>query len=230
MKKLLHTIQLVRIILVLILCLLSSTVSAKVHISYCMSHEDLKNDVWQTTVVDSIIVSQDNDDSVPIYEIFVGDKAEKKKFKKKVVAIQLKERILLNITQLTGKGAGVTRGAGKYVRAYRLTENRILVSYYDIAKMSRTRAISSQFGLLGGLVGAAVEQAMDKKVCYITSLGEKKLKRLKNEVLEELLSDHDDLIQSYKSSSRKDRNSDEAIIPLLKEANLLLEDYDEVIE
>jgi hypothetical protein len=200
-----------------------------VSISYCLSHEDLENDHW-ITVDSAEVYAPARENRVwsrwGDYRFRVRDKATNKLLKKKAVAVKYDDKILINLRPLRNGPLG---GVGvDYAQIYPLKDGRYILLYYDVAKMGGMSSMGIMHGAIGmAAMSGAMAHTILSNVCYLFTPGSIHVVRVKNQVLEELLKGHDDLIAEYNKLDRYERNFDDVIMPLLKRADLLKDDNHE---
>jgi len=191
-------------------------------IKYCANYEDFQSNHWKQ--VDSVLVITKSRNKQmwwggKDFKFDSDNKDIKNLLKKEAFAINYHDTLLINTHPY--KDRGTTFGNG-YARIFNIKDGKLLMTYYNVSEMSKNAMIGGMFGLVGSLAMSATNSKIAKQnVCYIITPGDKKAVIIDAKVMEELLKDHQTLLDEYLAVKKSERLNEEVVLPLLKKAELL---------
>lgn len=194
-------------------------------VNYCTTYDDLQAGHWSS--VDSVeVVTKSRTKQAwwggKDFKFDSDNKATKRLLKKEAVAVMYRDTLLFNLNHLKDRGTLFGKG---YVRAHKMADGRYLILYFDVAKMNTKMVVGGMFGLIGSLAASASANKVAKQtVCYIVTLGEKKVKIIDEKVMLSLLAGRPELYDEYYKTNKKECTYAEHIVPVLKKAGIVGED------
>ena len=199
--------------------------------AYCNTFEDFMENKWiplDTLINEEPSKNQQSQWDGYRYIFTTGNKATDKILKKKAFVVKRNDTLYVNCRNLIfsdvrfGNGYTQTKRIGKH--------SMLFVNQMNIGKAKNSVAFGLMFGAIGGAIGGAIDvlasNPADRQVCYIISSGENRYgdintRILNDEMMDMIMTDHEDLKNEYYSEKNKrKRLLASYIIPILKKAGL----------
>ncbi len=199
--------------------------------AYCNTFEDFMENKWiplDTLINEEPSKNQQSQWDGNRYIFTTGNKATDKILKKKAFVVKRNDTLYVNCRNLIfsdvrfGNGYTQTKRIGKH--------SMLFVNQMNIGKAKNSVAFGLMFGAIGGAIGGAIDvlasNPADRQVCYIISSGENRYgdintRILNDEMMDMIMTDHEDLKNEYYSEKNKrKRLLASYIIPILKKAGL----------
>jgi len=206
-------------ILLLMLCFIS--ISTYGQSLYCKSYADYMNNDWIS--IDSLTISTRNNGQKTWsggadFKPLTGNKETDKMLKKEARFIIHDDTLYVNCKGLKYQGCGF---GNWYAPGFRYEKDKIC---FICTKIGKKEAMNmSMFGVLGGAVGGAISasEQMKKRTCYIINSDDKKVIRMTDKYMEELLSSHPQMLEEFNKMKKKDKESADVIINYLHQLQVL---------
>lgn len=181
---------------------------------YCYSYADFKADKWEE--LDTIVISERNSSwrywsGDSDYKVKTGMKSFDKLMDKKVRVVLLRSGALyVNCRGL--KVDGYSFGNG-YSRGYRFQGDKILF------EANRNDAEGVEMQDRSGYLGSVLGQV--ERSCYILDSDSKKVTRVTELYMEQLLLGYPDQLKKYRFLDNDEKETARSILPILKNAKLI---------
>ena len=207
--------------------LLLNANSMNAQCAYCNTFEDFMENKWiplDTLINEEPSKNQQSQWDGNRYIFTTGNKATDKILKKKAFVIKRNDTLYVNCRNLIfsdvrfGNGYTQTKRIGKH--------SMLFVNQMNIGKAKNSVAFGLMFGAIGGAIAVLASNPADRQVCYIISSGENRYgdintRILNDEMMDMIMTDHEDLKNEYYSEKNKrKRLLASYIIPILKKAGL----------
>lgn len=223
-----------------VLLMVAGTVSAQVDAKYCMTYDDFVNNRW--TPIESLVGGRTKQ-MVQIkfdcnqYKVKTGDKEADAVLKKQAFAVEYGGHLYVNCRNL--RCNGVVIDVLGYAQAYRFENNKLMVVAYHVSTGAFLAGVAADVVsvttpasvAIPSMVGsAAIWMSMDSMSsyrCYIldsgaNEKGKTEVTRITDEVMSQILSSDQPLLERYMAvSSKKNRQSASNILPILMEKKLI---------
>lgn len=188
---------------------------------YCKSYTDYMNDNW--TSIDSLTITlRNNGQKVwsggADFKPETGNKETDKMLKKESRFIIHNDTLYVNCKGLKYQGCAF---GNWYAPGFRYEKDKICFICTKIGKKESMKM--GMFGALGGAVGGAISasEQMKKRTCYIIHSDEKKVIRMTEKYMEELLAPHPEMLEEYNQMKKKEKEAADVIIGYLHRLQLL---------
>jgi hypothetical protein len=219
--------KIIRLLFCVALLFNANTMSAQC--AYCNSYEDFMKDNW--IPLDTIYKEGPDNSQLwwwggNSYKFSTDDKATDKILKKNAFLVKQNGILYVNCRNLVY--SNVRFGSG-YAPTKKIGRSRLLfVNKKDIGKVHAALGAGGvAFGAVGGaIIGAANSQA-DQLVCYVVSSGKSNkgvinVRMLNDEMMDLLLTDHEDVKNEfYSEKSKRRRLLVSYVLPILEKAGIL---------
>lgn len=205
---------LIKSLFVVLFLLLTGSVNAQN--KYCTSLQDFKTNNW-ITISDSINLKSFHENRLA-FQIKADNKELRNVLRKSSFVLFYSDSLYLNLNNLKCFGEC-------YVRTWRLSDNSLIFARPDIAPTN---------GVFVGVNGMTIpvsakafksKSKMKNLVCYIyseSSTGDTpQLTRVTEDVMKELLCNHNEFLSKYESYEHKRRDDADVVIATLIEAGLI---------
>lgn len=108
-----------------------------------------------------------------------------------------------------------------YAPGFRYEKDKICFICTKTGKKEAMRA--SMSGVIGGAIGGAINAAgqVKKRTCYLVNSDEKKVIRITDGYMEELLKEHSELLENFSKLEKEEKESAKVIIEYLNQLQLL---------